>query len=471
MVKFEELGLSQELLEIIREAGFEKPSEIQEKTIPLAIAGKDIIGAAATGSGKTLAFSSSMIENLKPDKTIQALILTPTRELAEQVADSISFFSRKKKLKVLPIYGGVNIETQIRKIPGSDIIVGTPGRILDHLHRRTLRLNKIRFLVLDEVDRMFDMGFLHDVEKILSQCATERQTMLFSATVSPDMNHLAKRHTKNPVEISVKSYVDHSKLKQVYYDVENDQKFSLMVHLLEKEDGNLVMIFCGTRHKVDFVANNLKKHNINAQAIHGGLNQNQRSRVLEDFHKKGVGILVCTDVAARGLDIKGVTHVYNYDLPPTSTEYIHRIGRTARAGTSGKVINLLSNRDYDNFNNILRDEHLHISPEKVPEFKQIYVEIHRPQERFRGRRSEGRGPNRRIPRRTGGENRPQRRFGGGAREGGRRPNNEDHTRKRHDHGPKTGLRRERTNRFSNRSSSQQGQRRSNFHSRSRRGNW
>ncbi|VVB79802.1 putative ATP-dependent RNA helicase [uncultured archaeon] len=467
MKKFEELGLSQELLTIIREAGFETPSEIQEKTIPLAIAGKDIIGAAATGSGKTLAFASSMIENLRPDKTTQALILTPTRELAEQVASSISYFSRNRKLKVLSVYGGVSIETQIRKIPGADIIVGTPGRILDHLERRTLRLNKIKFLVLDEVDRMFDMGFLRDVEKILSQCSKERQTMLFSATVSADMGHLARRHTRDAVEVSVKSYIDHSKLKQVYYDVDNDEKFSLLVHLLEKENGNLVMVFCGTRHKVDFVAKNLEKQGINAQAIHGGLTQNKRTSVLGDFQGQGVGVLVCTDVAARGLDIKEVSHVYNYDLPPTSTEYIHRIGRTARAGREGKVINLLSNRDYDNFNNILRDEHLHIAQEPKPEFKKIYVEM----TRSFGDRGRGFGGGRGQPRRSSGGNRPQRRFGGGARESGRRFDNDESPRNRHDHGPRTGPRKERTNRFSSRTNSQQGRKRSNFNSRSRRGNW
>lgn len=469
MVKFEELGLSQELLEIIREAGFETPSEIQEKTIPLVLAGKDVIGGAATGSGKTLAFASSMIENLKPDNSVQALILTPTRELAEQVANSISFFSKNRKIKILPVYGGVDMENQIRKIPSTDIIVGTPGRILDHLTRRTLRLNKIKFLVLDEVDRMFDMGFLRDVEKILSQCATERQTMLFSATISESMSHLAKKHTKNPVEVAVTSYIDHSQLNQVYYDVENDQKFSLLIHLLKEEKGNLVMIFCGTRHKVDFVARNLEKQGINAQPIHGGLTQNRRTHVLGDFHEKGMDVLVCTDVAARGLDIKGVTHIYNYDLPTTSTDYIHRIGRTARAGKNGKVINLLSNRDYENFNNILRDEHLHIAPEQLPEFKKIYIELNRSS----GGRFGNRDGNRNFGNRGFGGGGQQRRFGG-------QSDNRRRDGPAHDHGPRSGPRKERTNRFSNnrssgdrspRNNSNSSQGRSNFHSRSRRGNY
>ena len=434
--KFEELGLSQELVTVIREAGFETPSEIQERAIPLAIAGKDIIGAAATGSGKTLAFASPMIENLKPNKTVQALVLTPTRELAEQVANSIIFFSKNRRLNITSIYGGVNIENQIKKISGTDIIVGTPGIILDHLERKTLRLNNIKFLVLDEVDRMFDMGFLKDVEKILANCSKERQTMLFSATISTDINYLSKRHTKNPVEISVKSYVDSSKLKQIYYDVENDEKFSLLVHLLKKEIGGLAMVFCGTKHKTDFVARNLIRQGINAKAIHGGLVQNKRTAILKEFHGKNVGVLVCTDVAARGLDIKGVSYVYNYDLPQTNTGYIHRIGRTARAGNEGKVINLISNADYENFNNILNDKQIFITPEQKPEFQKVYVELNR---NFGNRQFRRFGENQY-------DNKP-RKFG-----------NQNNNRSR----PQRG----RTNRFSNRSY----QGRSNFHNKDRKGN-
>jgi len=463
MVKFEELGLGQETLEIIRESGFESPSEIQEKTIPLALSGRDVIGGAATGSGKTLAFASPIIEKVKSNGKVQALILTPTRELAEQVAEIIKKFSGKKDLKVLSVYGGVSIETQIRKLHHTDIVVGTPGRILDHLQRRTLRLSDVKFLVLDEVDRMFDMGFHRDVEKIISQCSAERQTMLFSATISADVDRMAKKYTQNAVEVSVKSHVDHSKLKQIYYDINGTvDKFSLLVHLLNNENGNLVMVFCSTRRNVDFVTYNLNNAGINAMAIHGGLSQNQRTNVLEQFHKTGLGVLVCTDVAARGLDIKGVSHVYNYDLPPTSTEYIHRIGRTARAGASGIAINLLTNRDYDNFNNILMDRNLFISPQTLPEFKRLQIEMPT---------SSGRGFG------------DRRNFGGRSRHGEgdeNRNRNFGRSRNRHDHGPKSGPRKDRKNRFSSMRNgsdhrrspnSSQGQRRSNFSSRSRRGNW
>ncbi len=371
---FKELGLSHGVLEVLEKAGFTEPTEIQEKTIPLALAGKDIIGGSATGSGKTLAFASSIIENLKSNGYVQALILTPTRELAEQVSESIKDFSKNKKLSVVAVYGGVDINPQMRKIARADIVVATPGRILDHLNRRTLRLDKVKFLVLDEVDRMFDMGFHKDVEKIIQHCPTERQTMLFSATISSEVDHLAKKYTRKPVEVSVESYIDHSHLKQVYYDVPSHLKFSLLVHLLQKEGNDLVMIFCSTRRNVDFVAGNLQRINIDAKAIHGGMVQNKRLKVMNEFNGVGgVNVLVCTDVAARGLDIKGVSHVYNYDLSKTSDEYIHRIGRTARAGAKGKAISILSSRDYENFRNICSDEYLQITHEELPKINIVSV--------------------------------------------------------------------------------------------------
>src|SRR3989344_5336048 len=216
MKTFEELGLSGDFVSALEKSKITTPSEIQEKTIPIVLTGKDIIGGSATGSGKTLVFASSIIENLKPNHNIQALILTPTRELAEQVANTITKFSAHKKLNILSVYGGVDIERQIRKIGQTDVLVGTPGRILDHLNRRTLHLDYVKFLVLDEVDRMFDMGFQRDVEKILRECPKNRQTMLFSATISTEIDHLAKKYTKSPAEVSVKSHLDSSQLKQIY---------------------------------------------------------------------------------------------------------------------------------------------------------------------------------------------------------------------------------------------------------------
>jgi len=376
MKTFEELGLNNEMLEILSDLKIKIPSDIQEKTIPLVLAGRDVIGGSVTGSGKTLVFASSIVENLQKNGRVQALILTPTRELAEQVAVSIKKFSKHKKLNVLSVYGGIDINAQIRKIQNTDVIVGTPGRILDHLRRNTLNLGQVKFLVLDEVDRMFDMGFQKDVEEIISECPKKRQTMLFSATISSEMDYLAKKYTQKPVEISVESYLDSSKLKQIYYDVPDGLKFSLFVSLLKNEGNNLVMVFCGTRNNVDFVANNLNNLGINAKAIHGGMLQNKRNQVMNEFNSKnGVNVLVCTDVAARGLDIPGVSHVYNYDLPKTSSEYIHRIGRTARAGQEGIAISILCSRDYENFSNILKDEELKIEKSKAPWFERVNIII------------------------------------------------------------------------------------------------
>ncbi len=410
MESFTKLGLSRELTDVLKQSGFKEPSEIQEKAIPLAMAGRDIIGGSATGSGKTLAFASAIIENLKPNREIRALILTPTRELAEQVADSIRNFGRNKELNVLAVYGGVNIDTQMKKLYAADIIVGTPGRILDHLKRRTLRLDKVRFLVLDEVDRMFDMGFRKDVERIISECPTERQTMMFSATISRDIDYLANKYTKNPVEVSVKSYVDPLKLTQVYYDVPDFKKFSLLVSLLKKENADLVMVFCNTRRNVDFIANNLIEAGISAKAIHGGIEQKKRIRVLDEFHKKGLGVLVCTDVAARGLDIKGVSHVYNYDVPSDAKDYIHRIGRTARAGKEGKAITILASRDYENFGDLMQLKDVKITPEELPEIKMIRMRVSSPRRsgRFSGgnqRGNQGRSFSRNSNRRSPGRGR------------------------------------------------------------------
>ena len=335
---FKKLGLNEQLLKAIETLSFESPTEIQEKAIPLALQGRDIIGSAATGSGKTLAFGASIIQNLPRNHGVQALVVTPTRELAEQVGRTLQTFSRFNKLHVALVYGGVAIGPQVYEIERADVVVGTPGRILDHLERGTLSLNKVKTLVLDEADRMLDMGFIEDVDKIISLCPKERQTFLFSATITPDIATMAKKYMRDPVEVSVESYVDPSKLQQAFYDVSQNLKFSLLVHLLKNEQTNLVMVFCNTRRNTDFVAHNLQKEGIDATAIHGGLTQAKRNRIMEHFHKGNVVVLVCTDVAARGLDIKNVSHVYNYDIPPGSKDYIHRIGRTGRANKKGSAL-------------------------------------------------------------------------------------------------------------------------------------
>ncbi len=353
MNKFEQiLGRDNPILKSIKDKEFEIPTEIQEKTIPPILEGKDVIASSATGSGKTFAFSVGLIKNIEKNKGLQGIVLTPTRELAEQVKKELSNFSKIKELSVVEIYGGVSIEPQIKRLKTAEIVIGTPGRILDHLQKNTLNLSKINTLVLDEADRMLNMGFIEDVNKIISKIPKQKQTLLFSATLPPRIINLSKKYMKNPIELSAQTNVDPKKLEQVFYDISPDLKFSLLVHLLKQEKSKLVMIFCNTRNNVDFLANNLKPLGFNSTPIHGGFSQDKRTKTLNKFHSQDTNILIATDVAARGLDIKEVTHIYNYDIPANAEEYTHRIGRTARAGKEGKVINIVSKRDYDNFRNV-----------------------------------------------------------------------------------------------------------------------
>lgn len=387
MKTFREIGIAEPILKAIEEKGFEAPTKIQEETIPLITGGKDVIGGSETGSGKTLAFGTAIIQNSEKGKGIQAVVLTPTRELAEQVAEALKGFSKHKPLDTIAIYGGVSINPQIEKLQRVEVVVGTPGRMLDHMMRNTINLKNVKTLVLDEADRMLDMGFVDDVEKIISQCPKQRQTMLFSATISTDIIRLAKRYMKDPVKVSADSYVDPKKLKQVYYDIESNLKFSLLVHLLKNERAGLAMVFCNTQRNTDFIANNLRHNRINAIAIHGGFSQDKRTKAMNDFNSKNIQILVCTDVAARGLDIKGVSHVYNYDIPKESKQYIHRIGRTARAGKEGKAVNILTDRDHDNFSRILRDYDLDLTKEQKPYIEKVKVKL--TEERRYSRRPRG----------------------------------------------------------------------------------
>lgn len=373
MEKFKKLGISGDLLRAIADEGFTEPSEIQEKAIPHVVAGKDVVGSAATGSGKTLAFGAAIVDRVSHTRKIQALIMAPTRELAEQVSHSLKKYSKYKHLSVATIYGGVDIKPQMYALREADVVVGTPGRLLDHLQRGTIDLSTVKVLILDEADRMLDMGFINDVEAIIKNCPLERQTLLFSATMSPDIKHLSRKYLKDPIDVSVESYVDASKLRQIYYDVPKHGKFSLLVHLLKEEQAGLVMVFCNTRRNADFVSKNLQRMQIDAMALHGGLTQNKRNRIMEKFKSGHAVILVCTDVAARGLDIKNVSHVYNYDIPKNPKEYVHRIGRTARAGKDGIAINVVSERDYDNFRRVMLNDELTIQKEELPQFETIMI--------------------------------------------------------------------------------------------------
>ncbi len=397
-MNFEDFGLSSQLMQSIKKLGFTRPTEIQEGSIPYIIKGKDVVGESATGSGKTLAFGCGITEKAAPGAGLQALVLTPTRELAEQVKDSLAELSKDKRLRTTAVYGGVAIDPQIDAIRNSEVVVATPGRLLDHLERETISLSTVKILVLDEVDRMLDMGFIEDVEKIISQCPEDRQTMFFSATVSREILDLSSNYMKEPEEVFTMNQVDPAKLKQVYYDVPRNMKISLLVHLLKKEKTGLSMVFCNTRRTTEFVEKNLRANRVNVMAIHGGMTQNKRTKTIKMFNRKGPAVLVCTDVAARGLHIDNVSHIYNYEIPKDPRDYVHRIGRTARAGEEGMAVNLVSDSDHENFGRLLD----HYRDFNIINMKKPYVERaatvrqdSRPRQGF-GRKGPGdRGPGRR----------------------------------------------------------------------------
>jgi len=371
-MKFEELTIHKKLIDKTHELGFSELTCIQEKCLPEIIKGKDVVGQAETGSGKTLAFCLPLLSRIQPGRGPQILVLTPTRELCQQVTDVFNEFGRSLNIKTTSVYGGVGIEPQIRSIRTSDIIVGTPGRILDHLRRQTIDFRNVRFLVLDETDKMFEMGFVDDVEDIIRHVPKQRQTLMFSATISNDIHSIMSQHLRDPVIIKTQSYVDTSKLRQVYYDIyQQNNKFSLLVHLLNANSEGRAIVFCGTRRESDIVAKNLRHQGINAMAIHGGMSQHKRTQSLDSLKNETTNVLVATDVAARGLDIKNITHIYNYDVPKTSIEYVHRIGRTARAGANGAAITLLTERDHENFRRVQSNEELMIERAEIPDFRRV----------------------------------------------------------------------------------------------------
>lgn len=370
-MQFTTLPINERLKKKIADLGFTELTTIQEQTIPLILEGRDVVGQAETGSGKTLAFSIPLLEKITPGQGIQALIITPTRELCVQISTVLDSL-RSKDTRVTSVYGGVGIEPQIRDLQQTEIVVGTPGRLLDHLRRKTMDLSSIRFLVLDETDKMFEMGFIEDVELIIQHTPKQRHTLLFSATVTGEVHDIMHNYLRDPEVIETGTCVDNGKLEQVYYDIyQQNNKFSILVHLLKEKTSGLAIVFCATRRESDVVAKNLKRQGIKAAAIHGGLSQHKRLHSLDALRKENIDVLVATDVAARGLDIKNVTHVYHYDVPKTATEYIHRIGRTARAGEEGAAVTLLTQRDHENFRRVQSNEDLVIERAQIPEFKKV----------------------------------------------------------------------------------------------------
>ena len=337
--------MSAELLAEIDKAGFVEASPIQEQTIPLAMAGKDVIGQAQTGTGKTAAFGFPTLEKIDTeDPTVQALIIAPTRELAVQSQEELFRFGRSKGVKVRSVYGGSSIEKQIKALKsGAHIVVGTPGRLLDLIKRKALKLNHVETLILDEADEMLNMGFLEDIEAIISRVPEDRQTFLFSATMPDAIKCIGVKFMKEPEHVKIAAKELTTELVDQYYiRVKENEKFDTMTRLMDVEQPELSIVFGRTKRRVDELTRGLKIRGFRAEGIHGDLDQGKRLRVLRDFKNGNLDVLVATDVAARGLDISGVTHVYNYDIPQDPESYVHRIGRTGRAGKSGQSITFVA---------------------------------------------------------------------------------------------------------------------------------
>ncbi|MCW4010624.1 MAG: DEAD/DEAH box helicase [Candidatus Bathyarchaeota archaeon] len=339
----------------IKELGFEELFPIQAQAILPLLEGKDVIGQAQTGTGKTAAFGIPMVERLDPQiRKVQGLILVPTRELALQVAQNMHQFAKHKKLRVLPVYGGASIERQTRELSnGAQIVVGTPGRLIDLLERRVLNLANVKVLVLDEADRMLDMGFIEDISYILSRAPSNRQTSLFSATIDKTVMNVCNRYMKNPVKIFVsKDEIGLTQMKQHYVVVNQGAKFDALCTILRENQVERAIVFCRTRHETSKVSDRLARKGFRTQALHAGFTQAQRERAIGAFRAGKLDLLVATDVAARGLDIEGITHIINFDVPSDPLVYFHRVGRTARKGNEGTAITLVSYGEMSNFNNI-----------------------------------------------------------------------------------------------------------------------
>ena len=345
--KFGDLELDKKIVAALADMGFEEPSPIQKEGIPIALEGKDMIGQAQTGTGKTAAFGIPILQNMDiHDKHIQALVMSPTRELAIQVAEEVSKIGKHMRARVLPVYGGQPIDRQIRALRnGVQIVIGTPGRLLDHIRRGTIKLDGVKFLVLDEADEMLDMGFIEDMEEIIKNVPAERQTMLFSATMPKEILGLTKKYMHTPKVVAIhKEIVTAPLIDQYYYETRD--KVDGLCRILDTADNSKMIIFCRTKKGVDELVSALGTRGYLADGLHGDLSQNQRDKVMKKFRAGNSDILVATDVAARGLDIDNITHVVNFDIPQDPESYVHRIGRTGRAGNTGIAITFITAREF-----------------------------------------------------------------------------------------------------------------------------
>jgi len=383
---FRALGLSPETLEAIGKKGFEEPTPIQQQIIPVFLEKEcDIVGQAQTGTGKTAAFGLPLLEHLKERaRYVQTLILTPTRELAIQVAEEINSLKGKKDIQVAPIYGGQSIDLQFAKLKrGIDIVVGTPGRVIDHLKRGTLKLAEITHMILDEADEMLNMGFIEDVEEIIRTTNENKRVLLFSATMPTPILNLARRFMRGYELIAVKKEQLTADLTdQIYFEVASSDRFEALCRIVDVEPEFYGLIFCRTKIDVDLISNKLNDRGYDAEALHGDISQKQRERILNDFKRRRVTMLVATDVAARGIDVADLTHVINYSLPQDPESYVHRIGRTGRAGKEGTAITFITPDEYRKLSYIKKIANTNIRKEKLPGVDEI---IHSKKQRIRNK--------------------------------------------------------------------------------------
>jgi ATP-dependent RNA helicase DeaD len=373
-VGFGGFGLCDEALKAVYEMGFEEPTPIQKDTIPIVLKGKDLIGQAQTGTGKTAAFGLPMIHKIKhTDKGVRAIVLTPTRELAVQVAEEINKLSYYKGLRTLPVYGGASIERQIKVLGrGVHIVVGTPGRVLDHIKRRTLKLNSVDMVVLDEADEMLDMGFVDDITRILKETPKERQTLLFSATMPTEIVKVSKRYMRSPERVKIKTdTLTATTITQISYEVREREKTEALSRLIDSDNEGKFLVFCHTKKETDEVASDLNLRGYDASAIHGDFSQTQRETALKRFKEGKIDILVATDVAARGLDISDISHVVNYSMPQNPERYVHRIGRTGRAGRGGVAITFVTPREDKQLRQIKSASKAKITRGKLPTKEEV----------------------------------------------------------------------------------------------------
>ena len=386
-INFSSLGVNQELVNILKQNGITEPTPVQEKSIPELMAGRDIISQAQTGTGKTLAFLLPILQGVKvDDHFVQALIITPTRELAIQITAEVKKLILGTEINILAAYGGQDVERQIRKLKGAiHIVIGTPGRLLDHIRRRSVDFKKIKMLVLDEADQMLNMGFSKDIDTIIRQTSSVHQTMLFSATISRGIRMLASQYLKDPAQVHIQNKsITLDEIKQLVIQTTDRSKQDALVKIIDEEKPFMAIIFCRTKRRASDLNRDLQERGYNTDELHGDITQAKREKVMKAFRNTEIQFLIATDVAARGLDIEGITHIFNYDIPEDAESYIHRIGRTGRAGQTGKAITFATQKDSEALELIekgiqVRIQRRRINKEELPVRKESFERVTRPE--------------------------------------------------------------------------------------------